>query len=77
MSENAGSCSVSNKTIRAIDEIIIPKAYSSVFTQCGSCLTAEEENIVVMVKSFSPVRDIDFDEGKQVRVLFFYSSFII
>ncbi|KYB27660.1 hypothetical protein TcasGA2_TC014141 [Tribolium castaneum] len=30
----------------------------SVHTQCGDALTVDEENIVVMLKSYSPVREL-------------------
>jgi hypothetical protein len=33
-------------------------------TQCGDPQTVDEENIVVMVKSYSPVRDIEDEEIK-------------
>lgn len=36
----------------------------SVSTQCGDPQTVDEENIVVMVKSYSPVRDIEDEEIK-------------
>lgn len=43
------------------------KQYVSVHTQCGDALTVDEENIVVMVKSFSPVREIIEDDEMKVR----------
>ncbi|XP_063913124.1 pseudouridylate synthase RPUSD2-like isoform X1 [Zophobas morio] len=37
----------------------VNQGYVSVCTQCGDWLTVDEENIVVMVKSYSPARDVD------------------
>jgi hypothetical protein len=41
----------------------------SVSTQCGDPQTVDEENIVVMVKSYSPVRDIEDEEIKTEALL--------
>ncbi|GJQ82836.1 vari [Trypoxylus dichotomus] len=37
------------------------KTFANVGIQCGDSLTCDEENIVVMVKSFSPLRTLDLD----------------
>lgn len=34
-------------------------------TQCGDALTVDEENILVMVKSFSPQRQLDSESEKE------------
>lgn len=49
--------------IRKVDAISGSELFKSVSTQCGSSLT-DDESIVVMVKSYSPVREIEEEEVK-------------
>lgn len=39
--------------------------HSDANTQCGDVLTADEENIVVMVKTYSPLRNIESESDEE------------